>query len=197
MEIRKAIYGLLQVGILANKLLKKRLKPKGYFEVAHTPGLWKHITRPVQFTLVADDFGVKVVGDANKRHLTTALKKYYKLKIDHTESLYCGINLDWNYKDRHVDINMQGCMKKLFQKYRLEPQKKPQHSPYPAALRKYGKDAQVPITKDSSETLNQKEKKRVEQIVGSILYYARAIDLTALIGLSSTVSQQAKATENL
>ena len=38
-EIRKAIYGLPQVGILANKLLKKRLKPHGYYEVPHTPGL--------------------------------------------------------------------------------------------------------------------------------------------------------------
>ena len=38
-EIRKAIYGLPQAGILANKLLKKRLRLEGYYEVAHTPGL--------------------------------------------------------------------------------------------------------------------------------------------------------------
>jgi hypothetical protein len=38
-EIRKAIYGLPQAGILANKLLKVRLAPTGYYEVSHTPGL--------------------------------------------------------------------------------------------------------------------------------------------------------------
>ena len=61
-EIRKAIYSLPQAGILANKLLKKRLHPEGYYEVAHTSGLWKHVTRPICFTLVVDDFGVKYTG---------------------------------------------------------------------------------------------------------------------------------------
>ena len=44
LEVRKAIYGLPQAGILANQLLRKRLRPFGYFEVPHTPGLWKHVT---------------------------------------------------------------------------------------------------------------------------------------------------------
>ena len=38
-EIRKAIYGLPQAGILANKQLRERLAPFGYYEVTHTPGL--------------------------------------------------------------------------------------------------------------------------------------------------------------
>ena len=59
MEIRKGMYGLPQAGILANKLLKKRLAKKGYYEMPHTPGLWKHIWRPIMFSLVVDDFGIK------------------------------------------------------------------------------------------------------------------------------------------
>ena len=39
-EIRKAICGLLQEGILANKQLRERLAPFGYYEIAYTPGLW-------------------------------------------------------------------------------------------------------------------------------------------------------------
>ena len=73
LEIRRAIYGLPQAGILANKLLRERLAPQGYYEVAHTPGLWRHITRPVQFSLVVDDFCVKYVGKENADHLVTAL----------------------------------------------------------------------------------------------------------------------------
>jgi hypothetical protein len=42
LKIRQAIYGLPQAGILANKLLRERLEPFGYYEVAHTPGLWQH-----------------------------------------------------------------------------------------------------------------------------------------------------------
>ena len=61
MEIIKAIYGLPQAVFLANKLLKKRLAPSVYYEMPHTPGLWKHVYRPIAFTLVVDDFGVKCV----------------------------------------------------------------------------------------------------------------------------------------
>ena len=58
-EICRSIYGLPQAGKLANEFLRKKLAPHGYFEVKHTPGLWKHISCPLQFTLVVDDFGVK------------------------------------------------------------------------------------------------------------------------------------------
>jgi hypothetical protein len=44
MEIRRGMYGLPQAGILANKLLKKRLAEDGYFELPHTPGLFTHIS---------------------------------------------------------------------------------------------------------------------------------------------------------
>ncbi len=54
------MYGLPQVGILANKLLKQHLAKHGYYEVTHTPGLWKHISRPNSFTLVVENFGIKI-----------------------------------------------------------------------------------------------------------------------------------------
>ena len=94
MEIRKAIYGLPQAGALANKLLKKRLAPAGYYKMPHTPGLRKHVSRPIAFTLVVDDFGVKYVGKKNADHLVAALKGTYKISEDWTGSLYCGIDLE-------------------------------------------------------------------------------------------------------
>jgi hypothetical protein len=47
MEICQGMCGLLQAGILANKLLRQRLGCHGYFEVQHMPGLWKHISCPI------------------------------------------------------------------------------------------------------------------------------------------------------
>ena len=40
LEMRRAVWGLPQAGILANKLLKKRLAPHGYHECKQTPGLY-------------------------------------------------------------------------------------------------------------------------------------------------------------
>jgi hypothetical protein len=42
-NIQKDIKGLPQAGILANKLLKKCLAIRGYFQSQHTPGLWQHM----------------------------------------------------------------------------------------------------------------------------------------------------------
>ena len=43
-EIRKGMYGLPQAGIIANKLLEKRLATHGYHTTPITLGLWKHKT---------------------------------------------------------------------------------------------------------------------------------------------------------
>ncbi len=48
---------------------------------------------------------------------------------------------------------------------------------------------------DASPLLDKKGIKRVRQIVGSTLYYARAVDMTVLIALSSIAMEQTKATE--
>ena len=73
-EIIRSIYGLPQAGALANKFLKEKLVPHGYFEVTHAPVLCQHITRPVYFSLVVDDFGVKYINKADTDHLIAALK---------------------------------------------------------------------------------------------------------------------------
>ena len=61
-EVRKGMYGLPQAGLLAQQLLEKCLKKHGYTQSAVTAGLWTHEWRPVSFSLVVDDFGVKYVG---------------------------------------------------------------------------------------------------------------------------------------
>ena len=42
-QIEKGMYGLPQVGILANLQRRQNLKPHGYFSCKHTPGLWKQM----------------------------------------------------------------------------------------------------------------------------------------------------------
>ena len=76
------MYGLPQAGILAQKLLEKRLKKKVYYQSMYTPGLWFHEWRPIQFSLVVDDFGVKYVGEENVKHLVNAPVEHYKISQD-------------------------------------------------------------------------------------------------------------------
>ena len=49
-------------------------KEYGYHECAQTPGLFKHKERPIMFTLVVDDFGIKSVGKEHAMHLYACIK---------------------------------------------------------------------------------------------------------------------------
>jgi hypothetical protein len=196
LQMRKAVWGLPQAGILANKLLRKRLAPHGYYECKHTPGLWKHETREISFTLVVDDFGVKYKKKEDVDHLIAAIKaKYKKLSEDWTSDLYCGIKLTWDYDARTLDISMPGYVQKQLQRYKHALPSKPQNCPFSPQPKQYGSEAQRPIEPDTSPPLSEEEKKQVQRVVGSILYYARAVDLTVLMALSTIASEQSKGTQ--
>ena len=194
-QIEKGMYGLPQAGILANQLLRERLKPHGYYEVPHTPGLWKHKHLPVQFTLVVDDFGVKYTGN-HAQHLVNALKETYEIKEDWTGALYCGIHLKWDYEKRILDTSMQGYVEKQLRKYKHKKTTKPQNTPLQPFPRQYGKNAQQPIPTDDSPPINTDQQKFIEQVVGSFLYYARAVDPIILHALSNIASEQKNPTTN-
>jgi hypothetical protein len=105
-RIDKGMYGLPQAGRLANNLLVTRLAPHVYRPCQHTHGLWRQDTKPVTFTLVFDDFGIKYSGKENANHLLNALKENYEVTEDWAGKLYCGISLDWDYKNKTVDLSM-------------------------------------------------------------------------------------------
>jgi hypothetical protein len=195
LEIRRCVYGLPMAGALANKLLRERLAPHGYYEVAHTPGLWRHVLRPISFTLVVDDFGVKYVGNEHAQHLVDALKKYYKLTEDWKGDLYCGITLDWDYDNRTLEISLPGYINKVLQRFEHKHPSKPQNCTFQPNPRKYGKDAQDPLPPDNSELLDLNGIRKVQQVFGALLFYARAVDNTLLPGLSAIASEQAQATK--
>ena len=103
-EVRKDMYGLPQAGLLAQQLLEKRLAKHGYKQSNVTPGLWTHEWRPICFTLVVDDFGVKYVGDEHAAHLQAALRETYEIEVDEEGEKYVGISLDWDYANGEVHL---------------------------------------------------------------------------------------------
>ena len=115
-----------------------------------TRGLWKHISCPIHFSLVVDDFGVKYVGEDNARDLIDILKEDFNILEDWKEGLYCGINLKWDYDNRTVDISMPGCIQKQLQGCKHQHPSKPQYVPYPTAPHKYGATSQETTPHDTA-----------------------------------------------
>ena len=101
------MYGLPHAGIIAQKLLKERLKNHGYRQSDKTPSFRKHDTRLIRFTLIVDDFGVKYVGKKHANHLINFLKKHYTVAEDWEGEKYGGITLDWDSTNRQVHFSCQ------------------------------------------------------------------------------------------
>jgi len=140
--------------------------------------------------LVADDFGVKYVGKEHVDHLIKCIKEKYEHTEDWSGDLYCGLQ---RAHCGHFDARIH---KKLLQKYKHKMPTKRQHCPYTPAPKQYGAEAQAPLPIDISPKLSREDIKEIQRIVGSILYYARAVDITVLMALSSIASKQTRGTTN-
>jgi hypothetical protein len=193
-EIRKGMYGLPQAGLLANKLLQERLATHGYEPVTHTHGLWRHKTRPITFSLVVDDFGVKYVGKENADHLLNTLRQYYPTTADWDGELYCGITLKWNYDEHWVELSMPHYVKSALHKFQHRPPSRKHLAPSRYTPPNYGAKQQL-TTLDTADDITPPQRLTLQRVVGTFLYYARAVDPTMLHALNTLASAQAKGTQ--
>ena len=183
-----------QAGILANNLLRGRLEEEGYYEAHSTPGLWRHKWRPIQFCLIVDDFGVEYVGIEHFNHLLTLLKKYHQIQTNMAGDKIAGINVQWDFPGRRVRIDMRTYIDTLLLTLDWPKPRKRQLSPFIAAPIAYGQKTQFTPEEDTSAPLSAKRLLRVQKIIGSLLYYARAVDNKLLVALNAISARQSKAT---
>jgi hypothetical protein len=187
-------YGLPQAGILANDLLGSRLLAEGYYyEAESTPGLWHHNWCPIQFCLIVDDFGVEYVGIEHFNHLLDILKKFHGVQCNMAGDKLAGIDIKWDYANRRCCISMPGYIETLLIKFKHPHPTKKWLSPYKCLPISYGAKAQLTPEADTSERLDKHHKRCIQEIVGSLLYYARAVDNKFLVALSAIASHQAYA----
>ena len=93
---------------------------------------------------------------------------------------------------------MPGYITKVLAKLNHKPQIYPQYSPHKHIQIKWSQknDRQYAQQEDTSPLLDPKGTKYIQSAVGSLLYYARAIDSTMLPALNQIGTQQAQPTEN-
>ena len=195
-EIRHGCYSLPQAGILANTQLCERLEEHGYYKAATTPGLWQHKWRPVQFCLIVDDFGVKYVDIVHFNHFHKTLKKSHEVTVNMKGDKIAGIDVQWDHPSRRVRINMRNYINDLLISLGWTKSKKPWLSPFTATPIVYGQITQLALEDNTSAPLPPDQLKRVQKIVGSLLYYAQAVDNKLQVALNAIRLRQAKATEH-
>ena len=80
-------------------------------------------------------------------------------------------------------------------RFQYEKPNKPQHQPYPHNPIQYGAKAQYSEQENTSPPLSKEDKKFIQEVTGTFLWYARAVDATMLVALGSLASEQANPTE--
>ena len=194
-EIRRGMYGLPEAGILSQRILEKRMNKEWYKQIQVTPGFWTHDWLPVSFSLCVYDFGVKYVGKEHADHLMVVLSKRYNILSNWEGKRYLGLDLDWDYEKREVNLSMLTYVNNTLKRFNHKKPRKPQNQPYPHTKTVYGAKAQISKPEDMSEILSQAYKKFIQEVTGTFLYYARSVDATMLPALGSIASQQANPTE--
>jgi hypothetical protein len=193
-KTRQGCYGLPQAGILANNLLGSCLEAKGFYEAASTPRLWRHKWRPIQFCLIVDDSGVKYVGLGHFNCLLGILKKFHDAQYNMAGDKFAGMDIEWNYAARHCHISIPGYISTLLLKFKHPHPTKPWLSPYKCLPIAYSPKLHITPDPDSLELLNASRKCCMQEIVGSPLYYAQAVNNKLLVVLSAIPACQATAT---
>ena len=190
------MYGLKQAARLAYDDLVQHLGKYGYSPDKICQNIWSHKSRKTKFCLCVDDFVVKYFNQADKDHLIHALRQKYDITIAEKGQHFCGLFLEWDYTKGHFDVSMPKFVDKTLKKLNFKSTRKKQLAPHEWTAPIYGKNRQFAKPDDISPPLdNAGRQTRVQSVVGSFLYYGRAIDNTILPALNEISFMQSSPTE--
>ena len=178
----------------AEEILEKCLNAQGYHQRKITPRFWKHDWWPICFTLVVDDFGVKYVSKEHVDHLVSVIDEFYDFTTDWEGKRYLGLTFDWDYDSRKVHLSMPEYISSALKRFKHDRPDKVQHQPHAHTPPSYGAKVQYAKEESDEPELDNDKKKFIQQVLGTFLYYARAVDSTMLVALSAIASEQAHPT---
>ena len=156
-EISKGMYGLPQAGLLVNIKLTKNLAKHGYHPTKYTPRLWKHESKLVTSTLIKDYFFIRYTNKEDVEHLLDDLREQYVISEDWEAKLYCGVQFNWNYKQRTYILSMPDYVTTTLKIFQHTTPNKAHHLPHPWVKPIYGQKVQLTENEDESEIINPKE----------------------------------------
>ena len=90
---------------------------------------------------------------------------------------------------------MPDYVKRALERLNHKPPKKAKHTPHKWIPKSYGKQVHLAHPDDDSPLLPDLEKNYIQKVVGTFLYYARAVDSTIHTAINEISMSQAKPTE--
>jgi hypothetical protein len=134
------------------------------------------------------------VGTEHAEHLKSSIEKHYQISCVWTGSAYRGLKLDWHYKNKFVDLSMPGYIKAALHKFQHPTTTCPENAPHTWNPQVYGAKTQFIEAQEDIPLLPHKDVTRIQQLAGTLLYYARFVDPTLILPVNFLASEQTQAT---
>ena len=134
-----------------------------------------------------DDFGVKYTKLEDAKHLIKTVMDRYEGKVSWDPDYYLGMTMEWDYIKRTCKLSMPEYVKQALCRFQ-HIMKQKCYSPSPFTPPIYGKKQQMAKI-DNSMPITPEEKKLLQQVCGTFLYYARAVDCTMLHALNDLATR--------
>jgi hypothetical protein len=116
--------------------------------------------------------------------------------VDWTGTKYLGMTVQYAQDKREISLSMPGYVQAALKRFKVTRNSKPTHAPAPFVPPTYGKHVQY-ATRDDSAPLSPSDTTYIQEVIGTFLYYARAVDCTMLTTLSKLASRQSRPTTAL
>jgi hypothetical protein len=201
-DVLKTVPGLPQSGLLSQLRLVALLTQHGFSETS-TPMLFRHHTYSTAFALVVDDFLVRYSHPSELDHLVSCLPTLYKLKFHRDLPRYTYLRYTLDYSPTSpspcMTLSMPNYIPSMLS--HLCPSGcGSASSPAVYILPVFYTDLFLHLSTSSITTLftpvSPAEKTWIQQVLGSLLFYARALDLSLLTTVCQLSSHQFAPTQH-
>lgn len=129
-------------------------------------------------------------------HFIATLELLYKLTVNWAGSKYLGYHIAFDDTEHTVTLSMPEYVPKLIARFFPDGIPRGAASPAVYVPPQYGATVQLAPTDDTPQ-LDALDEKRLQEIIGSLLFYARAVDCTMLTAVNHVSSEQAHPTERV
>ena len=120
------------------------------------------------------------MGGKHSHHLRQVLQEYYEIPEYLKGKKFAGIDLEWNYyakqNDRTFRLSIKGYIERVLLRFYHKSPTKTQLSPHKHREIHYVSKVQVSPEEADSPSLDAKGIKRVQDIVGALIFYGRAVN---------------------
>ena len=131
--------------------------------------------------------------DNDANHLLATLELFYQDSRNWSGARSCGLFLTWDYVARTSNILMQGYIEHAFKRFQHPSPRTPENSPHPWQHPNYGAKTQFAPLPASTPALDAADKTRILEVLGTLLFFAQAIDSTLLTPIGKLASEHSQA----